>query len=206
MRDEPAVTERPDERRSAAPPAVEDLDGIQLQRRAQIVDAALRMMTTTEYERIQMKDVTATAGVALGTTYRYFASKDHLLAEALLAWSARYPSEPAMSTLSSVDQLKLAYRLAVRAFEPHPELYRTMVVLQSSTDAHAQRVYRQFAERQIAAFERYLPEVSPERRADIVRVMSAVLDLNLREWALGRQAVDEVYRFIDVAAELILPA
>ena len=184
---------------------VENLDQVQLQRRTQIVDAALRLMTTTEYERIQMKDVTAAAGVALATTYRYFTSKDHLLAEALLAWSARYPSEPAMSTLSNVDQLKLAYRLAVRAFEPHPVLYRTMAILQSSVDPHAQRVHRQFAERLLAAFERYLPEVAPDRAADIVRVMSAVLDLNLREWALGRQSVDEVYRLIDVAAELILP-
>jgi hypothetical protein len=81
-----------------------------------------------------------------------------------------------------------------------------MAILQASVDPHAQRVYRQFAERQMAAFEGYLPEVAPERRVDIVGVMSAVLDVNLREWALGRQGVDEVYRFIDVAAELLLPS
>jgi AcrR family transcriptional regulator len=203
-RDDAAVAERPGERRGAAPPDVEALDEAQRHRRALVVDAARRLMTTTEYDRIQMKDLAAGAGVALGTVYRYFSSKDHLLAEALLAWSAGYPSEPAMSTLPSVDQLKLAYRLAVRAFEPHPMLYGTMVVLQSSGDPHARAVYERFAARQTEAFERYLPELPPARRADVVRVMSAVLDLNLREWALGRQPVEEVYRMIDVTADLLL--
>src|SRR3990172_1577029 len=35
-----------------------------------------------------MREVAARAGVALGTVYRYFASKDHLLAESLVAWGS----------------------------------------------------------------------------------------------------------------------
>ena len=36
-----------------------------------------------------MKLVAERSGVALGTTYRYFASKEHLLASALVEWQAR---------------------------------------------------------------------------------------------------------------------
>ena len=38
------------------------------------------------YEAVQMRDVAARADVAMGTVYRYFTSKDHLLAAALVHW------------------------------------------------------------------------------------------------------------------------
>ena len=38
------------------------------------------------YDAVQMRDVAARANVALGTIYRYFSSKDHLLAEAQVEW------------------------------------------------------------------------------------------------------------------------
>ena len=43
-----------------------------------------------DYERIQVKDVADEAGVALGTLYRYFNSKDHLFALALLDWASGF--------------------------------------------------------------------------------------------------------------------
>src|ERR1700738_360366 len=39
------------------------------------------------YDAVQMRDVAATAHVALGTIYRYFSSKDHLLAATLVEWT-----------------------------------------------------------------------------------------------------------------------
>ena len=192
-------------KRAAEPPAVESLDDVQRQRRARIVDAAIAMMLDTEYERIQMKDVTAAAGVALGTTYRYFASKEHLLAQALLSWSERFPplDEPTSSG-RSVDQLKMAYRRAVRAFEPHPTVYGTMVVLQATTDPWAVPLFLDFAARQTESFARYLPRIASPRRENIVAVMSAVLDVHLRAWSLGQQTIKEVYATVDMAAELLL--
>lgn len=187
-----------------APPAVESLDVEQRQRRARIVEAAISMMMSTEYDRIQMKDVSGAAGVALGTTYRYFASKEHLMSEALLTWSAGFPSDVPSAGGRSVDRLKLAFRLAVRAFEPHPTVYGAMVVLQASTDSHAAAAFQQFAAHQTAAFERFLPRIAPERRAAVVMVMSAVLDTQLRNWSVGRVPIEHVYRALDTTAELLL--
>jgi len=188
----------------AAPPAVESLDEAQRERRARIVQAAVGMMLTTEYDRIQMKDVTAAAGVALGTTYRYFTSKDHLMGEALLAWSERFPTEPPSWKGRSVDQLKLAFWLAVRAFEPHPTVYGALVRLQAATDPPAVAAWQRFSERQLGAFEGFLPRIAPERRSQIVLVMSAVLDVELRNWVVGRVPIAHVYRTLDMTAELIL--
>ena len=162
-------------------------------------------MTTTEYDRIQMKDVTAAAGVALGTTYRYFASKEHLMSEALLTWSEGFPASPPRARGGrSVDRLKHAYRLAVRAFEPHPTVYRALVALQASTDPYAVPVFERFAARRTEAFEGFLPRIAPERRRAVVMVMSAVLDVQLRGWAVGRTSIAGVYRHLDAAADLLL--
>ncbi len=75
-------------------PLPESLDARQRARRDRIVQATVQMLPHTEYEQLQMKEVTAAAGVALGTTYRYFNSKEHLVAEALLVWSMQFARDP----------------------------------------------------------------------------------------------------------------
>ena len=49
------------------------------------MQATLELMLERDYDSLQMKDITAASGVALGTVYRYFSSKEHLVAEGLLA-------------------------------------------------------------------------------------------------------------------------
>ena len=54
-----------------------------------VLDAALDLAAEGGYDAVQMRDVAARAQVALGTIYRYFASKDHLLAACQLElWRA----------------------------------------------------------------------------------------------------------------------
>lgn len=207
MGNEERLTETAAAARRPHPPAVESLDPVQRARRARIVDSAIELMRRTEYDRIQMKDVSAAAGVALGTTYRYFASKEQLLAEALLAWSDRFPAldGPAGGTGSALAQLKKAFRRAARAFEPNPTVYGTILVLQSSKDPVAAALFERFATRRREAFAQYLPDVPSPRRERVVDVMSAVLDASLRGWALRDQPIATVYQAIDSAAELLLP-
>jgi AcrR family transcriptional regulator len=60
----------------------------QLERRARVLSTAARLAEVGGYDAVAMKDVADGAGVALATLYRWFASKDHLLAEVLLDWMA----------------------------------------------------------------------------------------------------------------------
>jgi TetR/AcrR family transcriptional regulator, cholesterol catabolism regulator len=55
----------------------------QLARRERIIDAAMELATEGGYEAVQMREVADRAEVALGTLYRYFPSKVHLLLSAL---------------------------------------------------------------------------------------------------------------------------
>ena len=64
----------------------------QQERRDRIVRAAITLLEHGEYDAIQMRDVAQEAGVALATVYRYFTSKEHLYAAALLEWAANFPA------------------------------------------------------------------------------------------------------------------
>jgi TetR/AcrR family transcriptional regulator, cholesterol catabolism regulator len=52
-------------------------------RRERILDAAVELATEGGYEAVQMREVAERADVALGTLYRYFPSKVHLLVSAM---------------------------------------------------------------------------------------------------------------------------
>jgi AcrR family transcriptional regulator len=49
-------------------------------RRDRILEAAVELGASRDFERVQMNDVARCAGVAIGTLYRYFPSKIHLFA------------------------------------------------------------------------------------------------------------------------------
>src|SRR3990172_6772256 len=53
-------------------------------RRSRIIGSAVRLAASGGYDAVQMREVAADSKVALGTLYRYFPSKDHLLASAML--------------------------------------------------------------------------------------------------------------------------
>ena len=61
----------------------------QLVRRAKIIEAVIDLIADVGAEAVQMRDVAQRSGVALATVYRYFRSKEHLLAAALEDWQKR---------------------------------------------------------------------------------------------------------------------
>lgn len=56
---------------------------VSTRRREAILDAALIVAAAGGYEAVQMRTVAQRAGIAVGTLYRYFPSKTHLLVSAL---------------------------------------------------------------------------------------------------------------------------
>src|SRR3954465_11475369 len=55
----------------------------QAARRERILDAAMELASDGGWDAVQMREVAERAGVALGTLYRYFPSKVHLLVSVL---------------------------------------------------------------------------------------------------------------------------
>ncbi len=87
---------------------VGELTAEQQDRRRRLIDAAFELGAEGGYDAVQMRDVAVTANVALATIYRYFSSKDHLLAAAMTEWTARLQSRVAQSPPrgdSAADQM-----------------------------------------------------------------------------------------------------
>ena len=186
-------------------PAVDELTSGQRERRARIVDAAVTMMVEVDYADIAVKDIADRADVALGTLYRYFASKDHLMALALSSWSGDV-STPRARGASTTEQLTTIFLSAAKAFEREPRVFAALMQLQATTDAHAKACFGAFSDQQVAAYREALVDVAEDRRDDIRDVMIAVLSEALRSCELGFVSRPEVRRRVVRAAELVTSA
>src|SRR3954468_9367028 len=70
----------------ATPQRPETMTPRQLDRRRRVLDAVHELLAERPLHDIQVKDIADRAQVSLAAIYRYFASKEHLLAEALTDW------------------------------------------------------------------------------------------------------------------------
>lgn len=189
-----------------APPDPATLPPGQLERRRRIVQAAIDLIGRSEYDAIQMREVAAEAGVALATIYRYFTSKEHLYAAALVEWAADYPlSRRAAPRPAETDEARLRTLMhrAVRAFERHPQMMRAVIVLESSNDPNARALFEQFGERNSGALEHALESIEAETAQAIVMTLNGVMVTRLRAWALGRATIRDVDRAVQRAIDLI---
>lgn len=178
----------------------------QQERRRRIVQAAIELLETGEYDAIQMRDVAERAGVALATIYRYFTSKEHLYAAAMLEWASGYPSTGRAGTVpgdTDEARLRALMRRAVRAFERYPQMMRAEIVLESSHDPNARSLWDEFAANNRATLIGAMSSTDPDTAAAIVDVANAVMVTRLRSWALGRATIRDVDRSVQQALDLI---
>src|SRR5688572_20891994 len=147
----------------------------QAERRQRVVAASLELGSRGGYDAVQMRDVASTAGVALGTIYRYFSSKDHLLAEALVEWvkdlGRRVQARPPKGD-TIADRVIEVLRRATHAMEADPKLSEAVIMALASTDPHAARcqqdVGRVIGQTMALAFP---DDFDPAVRDDIVRTL-----------------------------------
>jgi TetR/AcrR family transcriptional regulator, cholesterol catabolism regulator len=192
--------------RSAAPADPRALPPTQQERRRRIIAAAIALLEGGEYDTIQMRDVAERAGVALATIYRYFTSKEHLYAAALLLWAADYPLESrTFDRTNNTDEARIRalMRRAVRAFERHPQMMRALIVLESSNDPNARVLFQEFAKRNVDTLMAALRGMDPDTASAVVETVNAVMVTRLRSWALGRCSIRDVDRSVQRALDLI---
>src|SRR5438445_4619984 len=120
-----------------AAPAASKRAQNQAVRRQRVVEAAVELASEGGYEAVQMRDVAARADVALGTLYRYFPSKDHLLIAALAEMAStlrrRLAQKPPRGG-TAADRVVDVLRRASRALEREPRLTAALVTALSSPD------------------------------------------------------------------------
>jgi TetR/AcrR family transcriptional regulator, cholesterol catabolism regulator len=125
-------------RADEAPLRVENMTSRQLVRRAKLIEAITELVEEVGGQAVQMQDVARRSGVALGTAYRYFRSKDHLLAAAMVEWQQRF-FRRMMLTNDAAGQEPISrvadyLERSLKAFHRNPEMAALMVRTLTSCD------------------------------------------------------------------------
>ncbi|MEU2629763.1 MULTISPECIES: TetR family transcriptional regulator [Kitasatospora] len=193
-----------------SPRPVEAMSPRQLERRGNLIAAALALVTEIGVERLQMRQVSERSGVALGTTYRYFSSKDHLLAAAIAEWHHSLLTDLVgeargrRAGLTASDRMVRFVRHGMRAYQRQPELARLRVSVAASTDPFASEALQAMAKADGAALRAVMSEVPPST-GDVVRhIVGHAWQGELTAWVTGRTTLDDARRRLEDVVRLVL--
>jgi TetR/AcrR family fatty acid metabolism transcriptional regulator len=183
-------------------------------KRERILDAAVRVFARKGFYATRVSEVAKAAGVADGTIYLYFKSKDELLVslfedrvERLLAFLRT--ELPAIAGAS--DKLRRIIELQLGLVEGERDLAEVLtVILRQST-----KLMKEYAARKFAAYLDAIAGVvsdgqaSGELRADVsphlaARAIFGALDGVTMTWALGKADRGGLVRASGQLAELVL--
>src|SRR5688572_3891592 len=184
----------------------------QAERRQRILDAATALATKGGYEAVQMRDVAERADVALGTLYRYFPSKVHLLVtlmhEQTRQLTHRLDRRPPQGD-SAADRVVEVLSRATRALQRDPQLADAMIRALMFADASAaaevnavNSIMTDAIILSIRGSNGHGP--STEDAAAVARVLEQVWWANILAWLSGRSSTRQMTDDLEVAARLLL--
>lgn len=188
--------------------AIEGLTTSQLKRRERVISAALELAAEGGYEAVQMRDVSAKAKVALGTIYRYFSSKDHLLAAALVEWAADLEEmliESPPVGESTAERVSQILRTATLMMEENPLLSSAVVAALSTNDPRVVECQYELDKTMGRINARVFPaDFDPALRARITRALGHVYLSSLIGWVNGWFCLSVAADELESAAHLML--
>jgi AcrR family transcriptional regulator len=186
-----------------------DMTSRQLIRRAAVIEAVIDLIGEVGADAVQMRDVAKRSGVALATVYRYFNSKDYLLAAALEDWQKRLTRRilDARGGRSDQDPLPgiLDYlRRAQRAFHRNPNMTALMFQTTTSTDPEARATIDQMNRTNTEMFDRLLEGVAADDVPNITFGLNAALSNSLAGVLAGMMTLEESLNRVEWVARTLL--
>ena len=189
-------------------PVPRTLTRAQQARRQRVIDAAMSLALEGGYEAVQMRDVAARADVAMGTVYRSFSSKDHLLAASLVHWveqlDIRLAQSPAQGA-SPAERVIDALDRALRAMGRQPTLVGAVFTALASPDPAAIECQQQVSVLMEGIITRAIGEPQPADISDRARILGHVWYSALVGWVNGWSNMNRVHDELVVAIGLLLP-
>ena len=167
----------------------------------------MALASTGGYEAVQMREVADQADVALGTLYRYFPSKDHLLIAALGEWAAtlhrRLAQKPPRGP-TAADRVVDVLRRAARNLEREPRVTAAMVTALSSADPGVAETKHEVYDTLHAIITTAIAQADGDERDGVVRVLGLVWFAALVSWVGGMADTGRMADDLEVAARLLL--
>jgi AcrR family transcriptional regulator len=180
----------------------------QRERRRRILDTTLALASKGGYDAVQMREVAERADVALGTLYRYFPSKIHLLVSGLAREFERTKEKLDRRPVpgqTAADRVIYVLHKVTRSMQREPMLTEAMTRAFMFADPTAASEVNAVA----ALMEQILTdamddaEPSDDERA-IARVIGDVWLSNLVAWVTRRASADDVAKQLELATRLLL--
>jgi AcrR family transcriptional regulator len=192
----------------SALPADELGSSAQRDRRKRILDATLALASKGGYDAVQMRTVAERADVALGTLYRYFPSKIHLLVSAMARElegvrerTARVP----VPGETPYDRLMFILSRITKAMQRDPQLTEAMTRAFMFADASAAAEVDTVGRLMDRMIARALTDDEPsEEQLAISRVISDVWLANLVAWVTRRASASDVADRLELTIALLL--
>ncbi|MCO1655494.1 cholesterol catabolism transcriptional regulator KstR [Pseudonocardia humida] len=189
---------------------VEEGSPAQRERRRRILEATLALATKGGFDAVQMRAVAERAGVALGTLYRYFPSKVHLLvaglAHELSRVLERIERAPVPGATAAERVLLVLHRNTV-ALQRDPHLTEAMTRAFMFADTSVAEEVRQVSRltERMLTHAMGVEEASDEDK-DIARVIGDVWLSNLVAWVTRRASAEDVENRLALTVRLLLSA
>jgi AcrR family transcriptional regulator len=185
------------------------LTNAQEARRQRVIDAAMELALEGGYEAVQMRDVATRADVAMGTVYRYFSSKDHLLAASLVYWAeqleARLAQHPAKGA-TPAERVTGVLDRALRSLARQPRLGAAVFMALSSSDRGAVEAQMQITGVMESIVVKAIGEPAPSDVMERSRMIGHIWYSAMTGWVNGWSSVERVHAELEIAADLLLPS
>jgi TetR/AcrR family transcriptional regulator, cholesterol catabolism regulator len=180
----------------------------QRDRRKRILDATLALASKGGYDAVQMRSVAERADVALGTLYRYFPSKIHLLVSALAREFERTQDRVDRAVLRGDTGYERVLHMIggiTKAMQRDPQLTEAMTRAFMFADASAAAEVDRVGRLMDSMFARAMSEDEPtEDELAIARVISDVWLSNLVAWVTRRASATDVANRLELTIGLLL--
>jgi AcrR family transcriptional regulator len=178
----------------------------QRERRKRILDATLALASKGGYEAVQMRAVAERADVAVGTLYRYFPSKVHLLVSALSREFEQIEGKrKPLAGQSPRERMHLLLTQITRMMQRDPLLTEAMTRAFMFAAASAAAEVDRVGKVMDRVFARAMNDGEPdERQLAIARVISDVWLSNLVAWLTRRASATDVTERLELTVDLLL--
>jgi AcrR family transcriptional regulator len=180
----------------------------QRDRRKRILDATLALASKGGYEAVQMRTVADHADVALGTLYRYFPSKIHLLVGALATEMEQIQDKLDRKPIlgdTPADRMLYVLSRVTRIWQRDPMLTEAMTRAFMFADPSAAAEVNTVAGQMVNMFTKAMHDGEPSAEdIAIARVIGDVWLVALVAWVTRRASADDVSSRLELAARLLL--
>ncbi|QIX26631.1 cholesterol catabolism transcriptional regulator KstR [Nocardioides sp. JQ2195] len=184
----------------------------QRDRRKRILDATIALASRGGFDAVQMRAVAEQADVALGTLYRYFPSKIHLLVSALGREFERSQAATSGKPIpgdSAEARVNFVLGRTTKILQKDPNLTealtRAFMFADASVSAEIEHVGMMLTSVLTEAMRASSDHTEPtEEEIAIARVIGDVWLSSLVGWVTGRSSATDVEKSMSVAVRLLL--